>query len=587
MLSIIKNNPYRVLGVYSNSPMKDIVSNEGKMKAFFKVGRTVNYPLDLPSLLPSIERNEEIVTNAKSQIALPEDKFRYAQFWFVKASDEDEAAFNWLFSGSIDKAIELWSQQDSAASYQNRMICYFIQEDLDNALQMVCNIYEPMDAGYFTLVNLNCMELLKLIMGEDNSVSGSGVDEHFLDTLVENYGSDVILKKMPDCILKGQLVDSISKKLISDIHNHINTSNNKNQSAKERLGTGRQLMTTTRPLLIELKKIISPTDNRYQMIADKLSLAILQCGIDYFNNSDDNSEAAPKAMTLQKYALSIAVGDLAKERCQENVNILQNIIDALPPQEVYAEDKAIKDLLSNFLNKPDEISYSVTLLNGAKPHIDKIKTKLGATNSYYLKISTQVISYALHNVIEEVNNAMNNLEQSSQTKSVPTTQDVLAVLNLRTTLQSAWNATKIMDTFDIEPSFKSRYNKNRSSLMSLCDDVGISTSSYSLSTSSKIPSTTRTTSTPARPAAAYTPSPSSSSSSHSSSTTSRSSSSSSYSSSSSSNSSEKNNGWTAFWIATIITAIIGAMANGGEGFVCGAILGALLPGQICKAIFSD
>ena len=51
-MNIINNNPYRQLGVYSTSPQREVVANQGKMKAFLKVGRPVTFPLDLNGLLP-------------------------------------------------------------------------------------------------------------------------------------------------------------------------------------------------------------------------------------------------------------------------------------------------------------------------------------------------------------------------------------------------------------------------------------------------------------------------------------------------------------------------------------------------------
>ena len=51
MLEIIQSNPYRVLGVYSNSPKKDVIANKGKMTAFLKVRRPFSFPLDLEGLL--------------------------------------------------------------------------------------------------------------------------------------------------------------------------------------------------------------------------------------------------------------------------------------------------------------------------------------------------------------------------------------------------------------------------------------------------------------------------------------------------------------------------------------------------------
>lgn len=517
MIKEIQNNPFRILGVFSNSSAKEIVANEGKMKAFLKVRKTVRYPLDLPSLLPTVERSEEIVADAKSEIALPDNKFKHAQFWFVKGTEEDDEAFKSLLSGNIDNAIELWSQNNNAASYQNRMVCYLIKQDLENALQMACILYEPMDAGYLTLVNIFCMELLKLVLGKDNNVRASGVEEHLFDVLIKHYGSDVILKKMPDGLLKDQLVEYLSKNVISEISKHVDSISEKNKGgATVSLNAGRQLITTTKPLLIELKKLLSQTNNQFQMIVDKLSLAILQCGIEYYNSSDDD-DAATNAMSLQKYALSIAVGSLAKERCQENVNILQKIIASLPPKEVAAEAKAINQELEKFCKLPDKISHSIDLLNAAKPHLQAIKNKLGATNPFYLKISTQVVGNALHNVIEEVNDAQSKIQSYEEFKaerdrknyglfggftspllSLSQHSSLLGdsfissynewvsihnaqVASFKEVAQAAWDAIKLMDKFDLENDFKNkRYNENRRILKEICDKLDIPTSTMAI-----------------------------------------------------------------------------------------------------------
>ena len=63
MLKGIQNNPFRVLGVYANSPKKDAVANKGKISAFLKVGKEVTFPLDLQGILPTIQRDADIVAN--------------------------------------------------------------------------------------------------------------------------------------------------------------------------------------------------------------------------------------------------------------------------------------------------------------------------------------------------------------------------------------------------------------------------------------------------------------------------------------------------------------------------------------------
>ena len=73
-MNIINNNPYRLLGVYSTSPQKEAVANQGKMKAFLKVGRPVTFPLDLNGLLLDVVRTEQSVADAISKLALPTEQ---------------------------------------------------------------------------------------------------------------------------------------------------------------------------------------------------------------------------------------------------------------------------------------------------------------------------------------------------------------------------------------------------------------------------------------------------------------------------------------------------------------------------------
>lgn len=483
MLSIITNNPYRVLGVYSNSPTKEIVSNEGKMKAFLKVGKSVSFPVDFSSFLPAIERNEEKVANAKSQIALPNEKLKYAQFWFIKLDNIDDVAFNHLTSGDYHQALILWGKKDTISSLQNRAVLYLMLKNWASAISYAQKLYSSY-ADDFS----------KKIDQQANANKDSLINQ-FVDCLISEK---IDLLPIKNSITDPEWINAInnktSKPIIDKLEKALETAKqSKNNGSTARLNAGNKLMSVVKTELPKLKGVLSQL--QYQVLADKLANEILQCGIDYFNDSEEDS-AAHNAMPLQKYASSIAVGSVMKDRCNENVKILQKIIDELPPQVVAAEDKAIKKLLSDFCNKPDKIEHSKTLLNGAKPHLNKIRSVLGGSHSYYLKISTQVVGNALHNVIEEVNvmqQALANLVEKFGPMAVSVIKD-----ELFSTLRSAWETTKIMDKFDLEPEFKSRYDTNRSTLKSLCDQLGISTSSYS--------SSSRSTSTYRSSSPSYTPS---------------------------------------------------------------------------------
>ena len=68
MLNIIKYNPYRILGVYSDASKMEILANAGKLKAFAKVKKSLSFPLDYQELLGEVERTETSIDSALSSI---------------------------------------------------------------------------------------------------------------------------------------------------------------------------------------------------------------------------------------------------------------------------------------------------------------------------------------------------------------------------------------------------------------------------------------------------------------------------------------------------------------------------------------
>ena len=93
-MNILQSNPYRLLGVYSNTPTKERLANHNRMKAFLKVGKPVSFPLDLSNYLSPINRTEALVADAEAKLTLPKDQILYAQFWFLKTTPLDDVAFN-------------------------------------------------------------------------------------------------------------------------------------------------------------------------------------------------------------------------------------------------------------------------------------------------------------------------------------------------------------------------------------------------------------------------------------------------------------------------------------------------------------
>lgn len=409
-------------------------------------------------------------------------------------------------------------------------------------------------------------QFVSAIIGTEGNIEVSNLVFSFLDVLCEEVGINKLLPFITKNAWKSHIGEKAVKPLVDSIQEAVEIAKkSKGKGSNARLNAGEELRKNTRNALSQLNKILSLTDLQYQMIADKLGLEILQCGIDYFNDSEE-PDAAHKAMNLQKYAKSIVVGQMAKDRCKENVDILQRIIDNLPPSEVFMEDRAIHEELRKYCLLPDKICHAVTLLNNTKPHIQSIKRKLGISNSYYLKISTQVVGNALSNIIAEVNEAQSIFSADKDDPNA-TLAAILGITHVKSVLEEAWKATKIMDGFDMESEYKNgRYNENRSILKGLCDQLGVSTSAYTSSSSSSRPTQRKPTST-ARSSASTTNRASAS----------RQTTSTNSYSSSSSNSSSNNGCLIAFIVWIVLGCIAGAICVANDGdFAAGFCIAGVL-----------
>ena len=160
--SLLSHNPYRILGIFSNSPKKDVLSNLNKMKAFLKVGKAVSFPLDMPQFLPSIERDEAIVSSAQTSIELPMDQIRHSLFWFMKATPLDDIALNHLLSGNLAEAKKIWNKKDTVSSLLNLMACAVIEGDLDTLAIKADTLFQKYSGDFCLAVN----ETIKLTSSE-------------------------------------------------------------------------------------------------------------------------------------------------------------------------------------------------------------------------------------------------------------------------------------------------------------------------------------------------------------------------------------------------------------------------------------
>ena len=455
-MNVLKNNPYRQLGVYTNSPTKERLANHNRMKAFLKVGKSVSFSLDLPQYLQPINRTDALVADADAKLALPKDQMFYALFWFIKTTPLDDIAFNHLIAGERSKAEEIWQKKETLSSLQNRIVCALMCDDYKQALSCAETLYANME-----YVN----QFVSAVIGTGGNVDVTNLPFTFLDALCEEIDVQKILPHIENSIWKKHISGKAINPLIDTIQNAIAIAKKSRgkgdnvQLAKARLSAGKSLMESTKEGLLQLRNYLSTSDLQYQMIADKLAQEILQCGIDYFNNTNDDN-APQQAMFLQNYALSIAVGTLVKQRCKENIDTLKNVgAEYIVRNELSRLVGYVQDLRSD---KGDYLytfclGKSITdireIITKCIPDLETIKRKMGTTNDLYIKISSTVVSSAVNAIVETIN--------KQQTFLMGDTEKLSSIIS------SAILLMRIIGNMDMDSKSHDYYRSNNSTLLNI------------------------------------------------------------------------------------------------------------------------
>lgn len=459
-LNLISNNPFRILGVYVNSKVKDIVANSNKAKAYAQVNKTVSFPSDFDKWLTPIERSITNINTATSNISQTNDKIKFAFFWFANANSLDDIALEHLSKGNVEKAKDIFSKKQTYSSLLNVGIISLIEGDYKAAI----NNYSILIHEYHFR-----KDFIDAVCGNQGRYTEDELVELFYETLFEVLSASEVLRDISE---NHQDYETIRQKAISHpisiINSELSVSKNADRSAVSQLLAGTQLMENTKQALHTLKEIIGK-EEQYQLVADGIAKQILQCSINYYNNSDDFNSAR-KAYVLQRYAYSIAVGQRTKERCKDNVEILQETIEALPPEELQTEVQIIYTKLSAFRKQQRSIANAIDLIKDCSPYLAAIKAHQGSNGSYYRRISTQVEEMALGCTINVVNSSLKKFEDGDNFEKY------MAIASLKSTLKEAWKATLYMGVLEIEEEAKKRYMAQRQSLKSILSQVDISTS---------------------------------------------------------------------------------------------------------------
>lgn len=516
-MQIIRNNPYRTIGLLVGATAKEQDRQIRRLKQFIEAEQEPQDDFSFPTL-GQLNRTVDSVTDAASKLNLDSDKINAAIFWFYNGSHTDEPAFEAIKVGDLDQVLNIWSKltasadvtQRNASAYNNLSTLYLSgilegtnsnEAILEQGISLKLKFLESdfikdfkalaTDETFKTTKKDLQLIFLNQVQSEVDK-NGGVTSPKFLEILNKQTFS------AKDDFLKGFV-----QKPIEQIEKKIEEAKTKRKANKANaFSIGKALFEQSSESLSQLKSILGVSNLKFSSITDKVSDEILQCGIDYFQHYKETStDPGSSSMDLFRKAKTLAIGNIAKQRCQENTENLQEWIDDKPERDKHkiigADLQIITSKLEEFQDLSDTVSNAKDLIDSCKPRLVSVKNALGSTDDFYLKISSAVVSNAQGMLVTAVNEAQEGLKNTNsfdsdlpeiyydlQGKMQIKQKKTVSLSVLSTIINSAYDVTTSMQSMDMVSNLKQSFIKNREALASLRSQINAATNRTTSSSSS-------------------------------------------------------------------------------------------------------
>jgi len=505
-MKAIEQNPYRILGLLVGATVKEQNKQTNRLSKFVEAEQVPDDDFSFP-LLGKFKRTLADIDDATAKLDSDADKINAALFWFYKGNEiTDEPAFDALKEGDMQTAKDIWEKliietredgsrfwrevtQRNYSAFHNWFVLGFFENE---NLSLTTNI-KFLESDYWT-------DFKEKVTDSTFKITRKELQLQFLNTILQEIENNTVEFSLNDFVktvknlnfsAKEDFLKTISQKFIAKITAAIEDARKQRKANNTNAAkAGEALYKQAKNDLTQMKSIAQ--DFVYSSNSDKVADEILQCGIDYFNHyKGSNTDPSRVSMDLFIKAKEFAIGEYAKQRCQENTEGLQEWIDDKPEREkqnkIEKDLKSLVQLWDEFENKWVSIANAKSLINQAKIYLGTIKNVLGTNDSIYLQLSTRTASQAQSYIIDEVNKVQESVMSELQLSHSQYNKNQ-AISRMKLILKEAWEATELLGSLDMGRDFQiNRYAPNKSSLKNLCDQLEVNTyqtpSSFKPSTS--------------------------------------------------------------------------------------------------------
>lgn len=351
-MNTIHHNPYRIIGILANASAKEIQSRKAKVSAFARVGKEITSEYDFP-FLSSLERSSTIIDKAFSDIEQNQNKVAHSLFWFINLNPIDNTAIQHLISGNKEKAIEIWGKltidkdvnSKNFSAFNNIGTLYLLGQSNEE-------IKQGIEAKIKLIESDNFKDFVHTVADETFTIDQNKQVEILIDTLLVQFKDKFSISETMDLFgnCNGITQKYLSQKFTEEPIHKIETQIEKTRSERiknkaKAFKYGKGLYQNAKPELHLLKSILGINNLQYKMLADNVAKELLQCSIDYFNESQKQGKSndyLEDSLKISKWAGSIAASEVTKSKVSEDINTLE-AMKGRELLEAIAVLKSIKD----------------------------------------------------------------------------------------------------------------------------------------------------------------------------------------------------------------------------------------------------
>lgn len=333
----IKDNPYRVMGVFTNDSSNILSANNSRMKAYATIGKSVQLPKDLPNIFgDSPNRRPESLMASMAALSSPQSRLLGGLFWFMNLTATDAKALEALAQGgSLLESRRIWeSSEQNMSALQNQLVCSLLMDprSYSRALQLASTLYEEFGQQLITTLT-------------------NGFDLITPDQLMTTFLTEILTASDGDCASWDKAVKRLADtsqarshrrfthlnaiqpqwtqvkanrhiKLLQDALNVAKTT--EIHSTQDNFDIAHQLMSHAQPHLKKLEELWrqhpSTLLSRYATIADTVCEEILEREITYYNHIGFFPGKTKQVLTLLRFCYRHAATIRLKDRCRLNIN---------------------------------------------------------------------------------------------------------------------------------------------------------------------------------------------------------------------------------------------------------------------------